>query len=96
MIYVIITLIVLLIASIYGNYNLIRKNEILNEEIDRLTNFIQTFSDNLSSIDTQLNEIDTRGSFSSDDEIGYTYKTIKLIISKLQNFNINYGEKKKE
>lgn len=101
------SLICLLIVSVYANYNMLKRNEALEDTVveleDRVSNsenFIQEFSDNLSIIDKQLTEIDSKGSFQADDEVGYTFKTIKLITEKLKSFNINYAnaetEKKEE
>ena len=51
MIYIIIVLIVLLIASLYGNYNLTKKIEHREDSIGELEIFVKEFSDNLSLID---------------------------------------------
>ena len=37
----------------------------------------------------EINKIDKRGSFSSDDEVGYFFKELKKIISKLNNLGEN-------
>lgn len=63
----------------------------------QLEEFIQTFSDNLSLINSKLKEIDSAGMFSEDDDVGYTFKTINLIMSQLQKFNWNtYAEEEKK
>ena len=64
--------------------------------IDSYEGFIQGFSDNLSAIDTQLTQLDNKGSFRADDEVGFVFTTIKLILDKLQEFNVNNAEKKEK
>ena len=93
---ILILLVILCGVSVYANFNMIKQTEILEERVVELEQFIQAFSDNLSSIDNNLTEVDTRGTFEADDEVGYTFKTIKLITSQLQQFNINYAKKKEE
>lgn len=85
-----------LAVSVYANINMIKKTESLEDAVEALhtqndayENFIQTFSDNLTLIDKQLKEIDSKGTFEADDEVGYTFKTIRLIMSQLQGFNVN-------
>lgn len=79
---------------------MVKKNETMEDATELLINrldesqkFIQDFSDNLSLIENSLKQIDHKGIFEADDEVGYTFKSIKLITSKLQEFNIN-AEKK--
>lgn len=93
----------LLIVSVYANYNMLKLNEKMEDRVAELEDsvihlegFIQEFSDNLSIIDKQLTEVDSKGSFQADDEVGYTFKTIKLITEKLKSFNINYAKTEKE
>lgn len=57
--------------------------------IDQYEKFIQTFSDNLSEIDNQLKIIDNKGMFKSDDDVGFVFSTINLVMQKLQQFNVN-------
>ena len=104
MLYLILILITVgLLVSIYANFSLFRKNEKyetivsnLEEELEETYDFIQQFSNNLTAIDNQLTQIDNKGVFASDDEVGYTFTTIKLITSQLQQFNINKYAKEKE
>ena len=56
-----------LIASLYGNYNLIKQNE----QLEETTLFYQTKFDEIrtKSLETEirLKEIDLKGAFASDD-----------------------------
>ena len=94
--FIIVVLLIALVASAYANYNMSKKNEAMEDRVVLMESFIQEFSNSLSIIDKQLKAIDTRGTFEADDEVGYTFKSIKLITEKLQTFNINYAQKKEE
>ncbi len=99
-----IILIIFILFLLYIIYNLYRRSNKLEnllllsyEEINKYGKYIEDFSNNLSLIDSKLKEIDHRGTFSSDDEVGYVFKTIKLLMEKLQLYNINeYSEKEEE
>jgi hypothetical protein len=71
--------IVLVVLSIYIIANLLKKVEKLEGYVTRLSDLIQ-LSDN------RLNEIDEKGTFASDDEIGWFFISIKEIQQELNNF----------
>ena len=54
----------------FALYNLLKKNEILED-------FIAKQSDAINECDKRVKEVDTRGTFSSDDEIGFFFKEVK-------------------
>ena len=66
------TIILTIITTILGFalFNLLKKNESLED-------FIAKQSDAVIECDKRLKEIDTRGTFSSDDEIGWFFKEVK-------------------
>lgn len=63
----------------YVIWNLIRKTELLET-------WVEDFTDRVSQVQSDLNDIDDRGHFESDDEIGTIFDGIKDIIGDLQNF----------
>ena len=63
----------------YVIWNLIRKTELLET-------WIENFSDRVSQVQSDLNDIDSTGHFESDDEIGSIFDSIKDIINDLNNF----------
>ena len=63
----------------YVIWNLIRKTELLET-------WIENFSDRVSQVQSDLNDIDSTGHFESDDEIGSIFDSIKDIISDLNDF----------
>lgn len=83
MIIAIIILSVILIGVSYGAYNLIKQNE----ELEDTVLFYQTKFDEIReqalNAEVQLKELDIRGSFESDDEVGTVFQSIKTISNEL-------------
>ncbi len=69
----------LVLAEGYVIWNLTRKTELLET-------WIEDFSDRVSQVQRDLNDIDSTGHFESDDEIGAIFDSIKDIIDDLNNF----------
>jgi hypothetical protein len=91
----VITIILLTITVItlgYTTYNLLRKNE---KQEDVLAAYL-LYMDNLSKIiehsSERLKKIDSKGTFESDDEIGWFFEQIKVIQERLNNFKLTDGE----
>ncbi len=81
---------VFLLASVLLNFNQMRKQEKLEEYIEELENSntnYYTFYTDLKKLSNEsysrMRQIDRIGSFESDDEIGFIFKDIKLIIEEL-------------
>ena len=73
----------------YTTYNLLRKVENIEDVVIRYDNFISEFSKQLDNTDKRLNEIDEKGMFKSDDEIGWFFKQIKRLQNDVSRFKIN-------
>jgi|TARA_B100001093_G_scaffold48841_1_gene41484 uncharacterized membrane protein YukC len=73
----------------YTTFNLLRKNEKAEDIIISQSNFIDNFSTQLKQSQSRLNEIDEKGVFQSDDEIGWFFKEIKQIQNNLLRFKSN-------
>ena len=89
MIITIIILSLLLLASLFANYNLLKNYEQSEEYVENLETWVREFSKTITAMNQEINKIDKRGSFSSDDEVGYFFKELKKIISKLNNLGEN-------
>jgi hypothetical protein len=74
-----IILLVLLIISLYIIYN-------LNRKVEQYETFIEELKQKVSDTNSNINEIDVRGSFSSDDEIGFYFKYIKDLQNELSKY----------
>lgn len=79
-------IILLLIASIamsYSIWNLIRQNEDLEDTVIYYQTKLSNLRQQVLDMEIQLKEIDIRGAFASDDEVGFIFKEIKEMSSDL-------------
>jgi ABC-type Zn uptake system ZnuABC Zn-binding protein ZnuA len=83
MIITIILLSLALAGPLYIIHNLLRKYEQGEEYIENLETWVREFSKTITDMNKEITKIDTKGSFSSDDEVGYFFKELKSIIQKL-------------
>ena len=79
MIVEIVVLGLLVLVEGYVIWNLTRKTELLET-------WIENFSDRVSQVQQEMNDIDSTGHFESDDEIGSIFDSIKDIINDLNDF----------
>ena len=81
--WIIATIILTIITTSLGFalFNLLKKNETLED-------FIAKQSDAINECNKRIKEIDTRGTFSSDDEIGWFFDEIKKIQEALNEFTL--------
>ena len=77
------TIILIIIVTIMGFalYNLLQKNEALED-------FISKQSDAVNACDKRLKEIDDKGIFYSDDQIGFFFKEVQKIQEALNEFTL--------
>ena len=61
----------------YITYNLFRKNETYEDTIELYQNWIEQFDIAIKDTDQKLNEIDNKGTFKSDDEVGFFFDYLK-------------------
>ena len=73
----------------YTTINLLRKNEKAEDIIISQSKFIKNFQLSIEESDKKLKELDTKGSFSSDDEIGWFFNEIKKLQNALSRYNPN-------
>lgn len=87
----IILLIILgLIVVILGftTFNLLKKNERQEDILAGYMSYLNKISDVIEFADKKLKEVDARGSFESDDEIGFFFKQIQQLQDILNSFKI--------
>jgi hypothetical protein len=89
MVTTIIILSVLVGVLSYTSYNLLRKNEKCEDIISSYEEHLTNLSNLISFSDKKLKEVDTKGSFESDDEVGFFFKHILFIQEELNKFKIN-------
>jgi hypothetical protein len=85
---IIILLSVLILVLIFTNYNLLRKNEKCEDIIKSYESYMVNFSNVIKFSEKKLQEIDHKGTFESDDEIGFFFKQIKFLQEQLNGFKI--------
>ena len=73
----------------YTTYNLLRKVENIEDVVIRYDRFISEYSKQLENTEKRLSEIDEKGMFKSDDEIGWFFKQVKRLQSDVSRFKIN-------
>lgn len=89
MITTIIVLFILLAAVSYIAYNLFKKVETLEQIVDSQEQYINKFSDTVNFANKKLEDIDEKGTFQSDDEIGWFFESVKTLQRELNDFNLN-------
>ena len=73
----------------YVIWNLMRKNEKLEDAITKRDEYIDAMSILMSESNRKIKEIDSKQIFESDDEIGWFFKGIKEIQELINEYNIN-------
>ena len=89
MIIIISILAVLVVILGYTTWNLLRKNEKAEDIINNYEGYMNKFSDTLTKSEQRLKEVDSRGAFNSDDEIGFFFTTVRSLQEQLNQFRIN-------
>ena len=88
MIALIIILTVVVTASFFLIRNLIKKNENQEDVIKEYESFITKQSEAIQSCDVRLQEIDDKGMFYADDQIGFFFKEVQKIQEALNEFTL--------
>jgi uncharacterized membrane protein YukC len=89
MIWAITILSCLVILLGYTTYNLLKKSEKAEDLIISYEKYVNNLGNILSKASNKLKEIDSKGLFDSDDEIGWFFKYVKDMQEDLNNFNPN-------
>ena len=88
MIVIISILSVLVVILGYTNYNLLKKNEKCEDIIKSYENYMINLSNTIDFSDKKIKEIDRKGTFDSDDEIGFFFQQLKYLQEQLNSFKI--------
>tara|TARA_Y100001963_G_scaffold84667_1_gene117322 strand:+ start:459 stop:728 length:270 start_codon:yes stop_codon:yes gene_type:complete len=83
-----IILTIVIITSFIIIRNLIIKNEKLDDILINYEEFISKQSEAIQSCEQRLKQIDDKGIFKSDDEIGWFFKEIQNIQEALNEFTL--------
>ena len=77
-----------IITSFFIIRNLIKRNETQEDMIERYENFITKQSEAINACDQRLKEIDDKGIFYADDQIGWFFKEVQKIQEALNEFTL--------
>jgi len=95
MIYIIAILSLLVVILGFTTFNLLRKLEKYEDELDKRQNTVNEYSKHLIEVDEQIKfidkrikEIDAKGSFESDDEVGFFFQRLKLLADLLASYKL--------
>ena len=91
-----IILTILLIVLGYFTWNLLRKVERYEDIAQYQQNYIENISTVIGESSKRLREVDEKGTFESDDEVGFFFKGIKEVQRILDEFNLNVTDGQKE
>jgi hypothetical protein len=73
----------------YTTFNLLRKNEKAEDIIVSQSDFIEKISSQIDKSQKRLEEIDEKGTFQGDDEIGWFFNEVKILQNDLSRFKID-------
>tara|TARA_Y100001951_G_C11220687_1_gene228567 strand:- start:319 stop:582 length:264 start_codon:yes stop_codon:yes gene_type:complete len=58
----------------------------LNRKTEMLETWVENFSQLIEAVQNNLKEVDSKGYFEEDDEVGSTFKRVKEIVKQLDEF----------
>ena len=80
---------ILVVILGYTTFNLLRKNEKAEDIILSQNTFINKFSEQIDTTQKRLEQIDEKGTFQGDDEIGWFFNEVKILQNDLSRFKID-------
>ena len=86
---IIIILSLLVVILGYTTFNLLRKNERAEDIVIQYNEYLTEFNKQIKFSSGRLKEIDAKGTFESDDEIGWFFNQIKNLQEGIEKFRIN-------
>jgi hypothetical protein len=72
----------------YTTFNLLKKNEKAEDAIISYQEYINSLGSTVEFINKRIDEIDSRGTFKSDDEVGFFFDRLKMLNDMLRPYNI--------
>jgi len=88
MLFLVCILSVLVVVLGYTTFNLLRKNEKQEDILRGYMTYLNKFSEIIDYSHKKLKEIDAKGSFESDDEVGFFFQQLKALQEMLDTFNV--------
>ena len=97
--YVIIGILVVFSGTLsYIIFNLLRKVEKYEDVVQDQVQYLQNISNAVGEGQKHLKNLDERGVFQSDDEVGYFFEQMKYVQDELNRYMLpeNYGKEEKQ
>ena len=79
---------VLVVILGFTTFNLLRKNEKQEDIVAGYLAYLDRLSRTIEISDKKLKELDHKGTFKSDDEVGFFFESIKQIQDILNEFKV--------
>jgi hypothetical protein len=79
---------ILVVILGFTTYNLMRKQEKAEDVLMEYLTYLDKLSRVVEISDKKLKEIDSKGTFKSDDEIGFFFKSVQQIQDILNEFKV--------
>ena len=88
-IYIIAALSFIILVLLYTTWNLLRKTERQEDIVNQYNDYITQFNIQIKMSEERLKQVDEKGMFKSDDEIGWFFEQIKVIQDGISRFKIS-------
>ena len=86
------TLSILVVILGFTTFNLLRKNEKQEDIVVGYMQYLNRFSNVIEASNKKLKEVDSRGIFEKDDDVGIIFSSILEIQKILNEFNVKKYE----
>ena len=82
---IVLTIVFILIVAVltYAIINLLKQTEQLEDQVSYYIDVVDSVREKVLDVQVQLKEIDIKGSFEADDEVGFVFKEIQLLVDDL-------------
>jgi hypothetical protein len=95
MIYIILILSLLVVVMGFTTFNLLRKVERYEDELNKRQDAIVSYQEYINGLGStvefmtkRIDEIDAKGTFQSDDEVGFFFDRLKMLNDMLRPYNV--------
>ena len=95
MIYIISILSILVVVLGFTTFNLLRKVEQSEDELKRRQDAIISYQEYINGLGStvefmnkRIKEVDAKGTFNSDDEVGFFFERLKMLNDMLRPYNV--------
>ena len=89
MLVTIIILAILVVILSYTTWNTLRKLEKYEDTVKDQQTYVESISSIIEDSSNRLQEIDEKGTFRSDDEVGFFFENLKIIQDALDRYKLS-------